>query len=324
MGLMVSAVIPVYNERENLPGFEAELTAALTGLRQPFEIIWVDDGSSDGSFGLLQAFARKPGHRALRLAKNYGQTAALAAGIAAAGGEWIVTLDADGQNDPEDIPRLLAAAAAGTDVVSGWRRSRQDAFFSRILPSRAANWVISAVTGVKLHDFGCTLKVYRAAQLKAADLYGEMHRFLPAILAYAGASVTELEVNHRPRRAGVSKYGLLRTFKVVLDLLTVKFMGDFITKPIYLFGGLSLALLAASALMAGYTIHNKLFNGVFVKDQPLFLVAIFFALVAVQFAVLGLLAEVLIRTYHSSNRRPPYAVAEEAGKNGAAQAPGAS
>jgi glycosyltransferase involved in cell wall biosynthesis len=315
MSILISAVIPVFNEVENLAAFEAELSAALAGIRRPYEIVWVDDGSTDGSFELLKGFAKKPGQRALRLAKNYGQTAALAAGIAAAGGEWIATLDADGQNDPEDIPRLLAAAAAGTDVVSGWRRRRQDPFFSRILPSRAANYIISAVTGVKLHDFGCTLKVYRAAPLKAADLCGEMHRFLPAILAYAGASVTELEVNHRPRRAGRSKYGLTRTFKVVLDLLTVKFMGDFITKPIYLFGGLSMALLAAAALMAAYTLYNKFANAVFVKDQPLFLVAIFFALVAVQFAVLGLLAEVLIRTYHSSNRRPPYSVAEEAAKD---------
>ncbi|OGR78602.1 MAG: hypothetical protein A2X32_04970 [Elusimicrobia bacterium GWC2_64_44] len=313
MTVSVSAVIPVFNEEPNLAGLEAELSAALAGLKRPCEVIWVDDGSTDGSFARLRQFALKPGQRALRLAKNYGQTAALAAGIAAAQGEWIVTLDADGQNDPEDIARLLAAAAAGPDVVSGWRRDRRDAFFTRILPSRAANAVISAVTGVRLHDFGCTLKVYRASLLKAADLYGEMHRFLPAILAYAGASVTELEVNHRPRRAGLSKYGLLRTFKVVLDLLTVKFMGDFITKPIYLFGGLSFALLASSGAMAGYTLYNKLYNGVFVKDQPLFLLAIFFALVAVQFAALGLLAEVLIRTYHSSSRRPPYTVAEEAG-----------
>ena len=313
MNDLVSAVIPVFNEAENLDAFERELSGALAGLRRPCEVIWVDDGSADGSFARLKAFAAKPGQRALRLAKNYGQTAALAAGIAAARGEWIVTLDADGQNDPADIGRLLAAAAAGPDVVSGWRRDRRDPFLTRVLPSRAANAVISAVTGVKLHDFGCTLKVYRAPLLKAADLYGEMHRFLPAILAYSGATVAELEVNHRPRRAGRSKYGLLRTFKVVLDLLTVKFMGDFITKPIYLFGGLSFALLASSALMAGYTLYNKFANGVFVKDQPLFLLAIFFALVAVQFAALGLLAEVLIRTYHSSSRRPAWAVAEEAG-----------
>lgn len=313
MNVSVSAVIPVFNEAESLPAFERELSEALAGLRRPCEIIWVDDGSTDGSFGVLRGFAAKPGQRALRLSRNFGQTPAMAAGIAEARGEWIVTLDADGQNDPADIGRLLAAAAAGPDVVSGWRRGRQDAFFTRILPSRAANWIISSVTGVRLHDFGCTLKVYRAALLKAADLYGEMHRFLPAILAYAGASVTELEVNHRPRTTGRSKYGLFRTFKVVLDLLTVKFMGDFITKPIYLFGGLSLALLASSSAMAGYTLYNKFHNGVFVKDQPLFLLAIFFALVAVQLAALGLLAEVMIRTYHSSSRRPPYSVAERAG-----------
>jgi glycosyltransferase involved in cell wall biosynthesis len=313
MSVIISAVIPVFNEAENLETFERELSAALAASRQAHEIVWVDDGSTDGSFARLKAFAAKPGQSALRLARNYGQTSALAAGIAAARGEWIVTLDADGQNDPGDIPRLLAAAAGGADVVSGWRRRRQDDFFTRVLPSRAANAFISRTTGVRLHDFGCTLKVYRASLLKAVDLYGEMHRFLPAILAYSGAVVTELEVNHRPRTAGRSKYGLFRTFKVMLDLLTVKFMGDFITKPIYLFGGLSLGLMAAAGLMAGYTLHNKFFNGVFVKDQPLFLLAIFFALVAVQFAVLGLLAEVLIRTYHSSSRRPPYNVAEKAG-----------
>lgn len=313
MSVIISAVVPVFNEAGSLEAFERELSAALAASRQEHEIIWVDDGSTDGSFACLKAFAARPGQSALRLARNYGQTSALAAGIAAARGEWIVTLDADGQNDPDDIPRLLAAAAGGADVVSGWRRRRRDDFFTRVLPSRAANAFIAWTTGVRLHDFGCTLKVYRASLLKAVDLYGEMHRFLPAILAYSGAVVTELEVNHRPRVSGRSKYGLLRTFKVVLDLLTVKFMGDFITKPIYLFGGLSLGLVAAAGLMAGYTLYNKLFNGVFVKDQPLFLLAIFFALVAVQFAVLGLLAEVLIRTYHSSSRRPPYNVAEKAG-----------
>ncbi len=316
MNPTISAVIPVFNEKDSLADFEKELAAELAAMRTPYEIIWVDDGSTDGSFAELKKFASRPGQRAIRLAANFGQTAALAAGIAAARGEWIVTLDADGQNDPADIPRLAAAAAAGSDVVSGWRKNRQDAYFSRILPSRAANALISAVTGVRLHDFGCTLKVYRARLLKAADLYGEMHRFLPAILGYAGASVTELEVNHRPRRTGRSKYGIARTFKVALDLLTVKFMGDFITKPIYLFGGLSFALMASSMLMAGYTLYNKFANGVFVKDQPLFLLAIFFALVAVQLAFMGLMAEVLIRTYHSANRKPPYTVAEEAGKGG--------
>ncbi|HBA59940.1 MAG TPA: glycosyltransferase [Elusimicrobia bacterium] len=307
----LSVVIPVLNEAEALPRLARELTAALDSLGLPCEAIWVDDGSTDGSFAALRELAAADArHKALRLSRNCGQTAALAAGIAEASGEWIVTLDADGQNDPADIAALLARARSGYDVVSGWRKDRHDAFFSRILPSRAANAVISAVTGVQLHDFGCTLKIYRASLLKSVDLYGEMHRFLPALLNYAGASISELEVNHRPRETGRSKYGLARTFKVLLDLLTVKFMGEFITKPIYLFGGISLALLAASAAMACYTLYNKFFNHIFVKDQPLFLVAIFFALVAAQFAFMGLIAEVLIRTYHSANRKPPYTVAE--------------
>ncbi len=307
----ISAVIPVFNEEGNLRALEQELSAALAGMKVEYEIIWVDDGSSDGSFAELKKICADTRQLALRFSKNYGQTAALAAGIAEARGEWIVTLDADGQNDPEDIPRLFAAAASGFDVVSGWRSARQDPFFSRQLPSRAANFIISSVTGVRLHDFGCTLKVYRAALLKSADLYGEMHRFLPAILGYAGASIMELPVNHRPRVSGKSKYGILRTFKVVLDLLTVKFMGDFITKPLYLFGGLGLGLGAASLFMASVTLYNKLCNGIFVKDQPLFLVAIFFALAGMQFAFMGLMAEVMIRTYHSANRKPPYSIAEK-------------
>ena len=309
---VISAVIPVFNEKESLAPLGRELAAALDALGQPYEVIWVDDGSTDGSFAELKGIIAAGPQRALRLSRNFGQTAALAAGIAAAGGEWIVTLDADGQNDPADIAALLRAARAGSDVVSGWRRERRDQLFSRRLPSRAANMIIAAVTGVKLHDFGCTLKIYRTSLLKSVDLYGEMHRFLPAILNYAGASVTELEVNHRPRTAGRSKYGLARTFKVVLDLLTVKFMGDFITKPIYLFGGISLWLGAAATAMAAWTLYNKFFNGIFVKDQPLFLLAVFMALAGIQFAVMGLLAEVIVRTYHSANRKPPYTVAETA------------
>lgn len=309
---VVSVVIPVFNEKDSLAPLGRELTSALNALALSYEIIWVDDGSTDGSFGELKKLLSGGRQRALRLSRNYGQTPALAAGIAAAGGEWIVTMDADGQNDPSDIAALLSAARAGSDVVSGWRRVRRDSLLSRRLPSRAANFIIAAVTGVKLHDFGCTLKIYRAPLLKTADLYGEMHRFLPAILHYAGASIAELEVNHRPRTAGRSKYGLARTFKVALDLLTVKFMGEFITKPIYLFGGISLWLVAAALAMAAWTLYNKFINGIFVKDQPLFLLAVFMALAGIQFAFMGLLAEVLIRTYHSANRKPPYTVAETA------------
>ena len=306
----LSVVIPVLDEKESLAPLHAELVKALAALGRPAEVIWVDDGSTDGSFAELKRL--DGGHTALRLARNYGQTAALAAGIAAARGEWIVTMDADGQNDPADIARLAAAALEGSDVVSGWRRLRSDPFLSRKLPSMSANRLISAVTGVKLHDFGCTLKIYRASLLRTVDLYGEMHRFLPALLHYAGASIKEIEVNHRPRAKGRSKYGLMRTFKVALDLLTVKFMGEFITKPIYLFGGISLWLGAASAVMAGWTLYNKFFNGIFVKDQPLFLLAVFTALVGAQFAFMGLIAEVLIRTYHRADRKP-YLVAETSG-----------
>ena len=312
----ISVVIPVYNEEESVAGLAAELAPALAGTGKPAEVIWVDDGSRDASFAELKKIvAARPGHRAVRLSRNFGQTAALAAGIAAAEGEWIVTLDADGQNDPADIPALLAEAGKGWDIVSGWRRDRKDAFLSRRLPSTIANSIIARATGVHVHDFGCTLKIYRAKYLKGADLYGEMHRFLPAILSYSGATVTELPVNHRARAAGRSKYGIMRTFKVVLDLLTVKFMGEFITKPIYLFGGISLWLGAAAAAMAAWTLYNKFFNHIFVKDQPLFLLAVFMALVGVQFAVLGLLAEVMIRTYHGANRKPPYLVAETAGRD---------
>lgn len=303
----ISVVIPVYNEKDNLKALAAELTAAFAASGLPWESVWVDDGSADGSGEELQAVLKGlPGAKLITFARNFGQTAALSAGIAAASGDYIATLDADLQNDPADIAALVGKAGEGYDVVSGWRRDRRDPFFSRRLPSWAANYIISKVTGITLHDYGCTLKIYKASLLKSAELYGEMHRFLPALLGYMGARITELEVNHRPRISGKSKYGLARTFKVVLDLFTVKFMGDFITKPIYVFGGLSMGLLCASAVMAAFTLYKKFFQHVFVKDQPLFLVAIFFALVGVQFAFMGLMAEILVRTYYRSTRKPAY------------------
>jgi glycosyltransferase involved in cell wall biosynthesis len=271
----------------------------------------VDDGSTDGSDMELRGIVKDlPGARVIRFARNFGQTAALSAGIRAAAGEYIVTMDADLQNDPADIAALFKNTSEGFDVVSGWRRDRKDPFFSRVLPSRIANFIISKVTGVNLHDYGCTLKIYKAQQLKAVELYGEMHRFLPALLGYMGANITELPVNHRHRSKGRSKYGLARTFKVTLDLFTVKFMGDFLSNPIYLFGGLSLGLFSASALMAAFTLYKKIFEQVFVKDQPLFLVAIFFALAAIQFAFMGLMTEILARTYYRSTRKPAYVIKE--------------
>ena len=307
----ISVVIPVYNEKENINDLARELSEAFSASGLSWESVWVDDGSTDGSDMELRGIVKNlPGARLIKFSRNFGQTAALSAGIKAASGEYIVTMDADLQNDPADIAALLKNTSGGFDVVSGWRRNRKDPFFSRVLPSRIANFIISKVTGVELHDYGCTLKIYKAQHLKAIELYGEMHRFLPALLGYMGASIAEIQVTHRHRVKGRSKYGLTRTFKVTLDLLTVKFMGDFLSTPIYLFGGLSLGLFSASALMAAFTLYRKIFDHVFVKDQPLFLVAVFFALAAIQFFFMGLMTEILARTYYRSIRKPAYVVKE--------------
>jgi len=309
MNVYLSVVIPVFNEAENVAPLAAELAALFDGLGKSAEAVWVDDGSRDNSFSLITALSEKDRRmRGIRLGRNFGQTAALSAGIAAARGEVIALLDGDGQNDPADIPKLLARLEQGFDVVSGWRKNRKDAFFSRVLPSRLANWLISAATGTKLHDYGCTLKVYRSQALRSFKIYGEMHRFLPAFAAAAGASIAEEEVNHRARAGGASKYGLGRTFKVLLDLATVKFMGNYLSKPIYLFGGLALGCGSAAFVCAAATLYNKFANQVFVKDQPLFLVAIFLGLVSVQLLLLGLLSEIISRIYYEINGRPPYAV----------------
>ncbi|HAF94927.1 MAG: hypothetical protein A2021_07940 [Elusimicrobia bacterium GWF2_52_66] len=309
----ISVIIPVFNEAENIAPLAARLEEAFLKTDLSWEALWVDDGSTDESYNEIKIALERGNARAIRLSRNFGQTAALSAGIAAARGFWTVPLDADLQNDPGDIPKMIKRAGEGFDVVSGWRRRRNDNFFTRVLPSMAANAFISLVTGVRLHDYGCTLKVYRTSLLKDLDIYRELHRFLPALLGYGGASITEMEVSHHPRAAGRSKYGLMRTFKVLLDLFTIKFMGDFITKPIYLFGGLGLALALTSACLALFTLYNKIANHVFVKDQPLFLVAIFLALVGVQMAFLGLLAELIIRSYHGSAKKPFYRIKETLG-----------
>lgn len=309
----ISVVIPVCNEKENIKDLTLELSAAFNVSGLTWESVWVDDGSTDGSAEeIKKALKDLPGARLVRFSRNFGQTAALSAGIKAATGKYIATMDADLQNDPADIAGLYAAALKGFDVVSGWRKDRKDAWGSRVLPSRAANWIISNVTGIHLHDYGCALKIYKAQPLKSVELYGEMHRFLPALLGYMGAEIAEIQVAHRARAKGRSKYGLIRTFKVILDLLTVKFMGDFLSKPIYLFGGLSFGLFGASALMAVFTLYKKFHGHVFIKDQPLFLVAIFFALVGVQFAFMGLMAEIIVRTYYRSTRKFPYIIKESA------------
>jgi glycosyltransferase involved in cell wall biosynthesis len=310
----LSVVIPVYNEEESLPGLGEEVSAVMERLGKPYEVILVDDGSTDGSFAGIQALTgRHRGFKGVRLGRNVGQTAAVSAGIAQARGEIIGMLDADRQNDPKDIPMLLAKFDEGYDVVSGWRKDRQDPGLTRILPSRIANGLISWITGVHLHDYGCTLKLYRAVYLKSVRLYGEMHRFIPAFAGFLGARIVEVPVNHRARALGVSKYGLGRTFKVLLDLMTVKFMDAYMAKPIYLFGGSGLLMGSLGVLMAAYTLYHKFVHGVFVKDQPLFQVSIFFALAGLQLLLLGLVAEILIRVYFDIKDKPPYFIRETVG-----------
>lgn len=312
----VSVVIPLFNEVESLPRLVDAVDASRASLERDgkrVEFIMVDDGSTDGSLLLLrQAAGTRPWLRAISFRRNFGQTAAMAAGFKAARGAVVIPMDADLQNDPADIPRLLAKLEEGYDVVSGWRRHRQDKLVTRKIPSRMANWLIGKVSGVRLHDYGCTLKAYRREFLEPVKLYGEMHRFIPIYAKWSGARVTELEVNHHPRRAGTSKYGLMRTFKVVLDLVTVKFLGDYSTKPLYFFGGLGFLLSTTGVMIALFTLYQKLFTAehVWVHRNPLFVLSVFFLLLGGQFVMLGLLAELQIRTYHESQEKPIYLLRE--------------
>ena len=280
-------------------------------IAQPAEIIAVDDGSTDGSFERLVALrAIEPRLRVVRLQRNYGQTAALAAGIELARGEVIVSLDADLQNDPRDIPRLLAALDGGVDVVNGWRRERQDPWLSRRLPSQVANRVISFVTGTRLHDYGCTLRAMRAPVAKELRLYGELHRFIPALAADLGARVVELPVAHRPRTLGRSKYGLSRTLRVLLDLLTVKFLSGYATRPIQLFGLVGLALTLPGLVLMGDLGFERIVLGVRLAGRPIVLLAILLIVLGVQFVSIGLLGEMMVRTYHESQGKPIFRIRE--------------
>ena len=307
----LSLVIPVFNEAESVGPLFAELTGALARLDRSAEVVVVDDGSTDGSFERLGALAAgDPRIRVVRLARNYGQTAALAAGIEHARAPVIVTMDADLQNDPADIPRLLAVLAEGFDVVNGWRSPRRDPWFSRRLPSQIANRLISLVTGTRLHDYGCTLRAMRTPVAKELRLYGELHRFIPALAADLGARVTEVKVNHRPRTLGTSKYGLSRTLRVLLDLLTVKFLSGFSTRPSQLVGLFGFICAAAGLGLTGYLGFERIALGVRLADRPLVLLAILMVVVGVQFVSLGLLGEMMVRTYHESQAKPIYRVRE--------------
>ena len=307
--MKISILLPVYNEEENLPHLYDQLDAVASRERLDVEMIFVDDGSTDRSWEELEKLAAKDDRvRCVRFRRNFGQTAGLAAAIDHATGDVMIPMDADLQNDPEDIPRLLAKLEEGYDVVSGWRKDRKDKMVSRRLPSMIANRLISRWSGVELHDYGCSLKAYRADVLKDVKLYGEMHRFVPIYASWYGARVTEMVVNHRARQFGVSKYGINRTFKVVLDMLTVKFLGDYSTKPIYLFGGLGASLFVAALLIVAGVVVEKLLLDVLVHKMSLLLLSSFLATVAIVLVMMGLLAEIIVRTYHESQNKPIYLV----------------
>jgi len=308
--LELSVVVPVYDEEDNVGPLYDALCQCLDSLGRSYEIVVVDDGSRDETYPrLTQLAANDPRLKLVKLRRNYGQTAAMAAGFDHAHGEVIVPMDGDMQNDPADIGPLLEKIDEGYDVVSGWRRDRKDGF-SRRLPSRIANWLIGRVTGVRLHDYGCTLKAYRAEVVRETRLYGEMHRFLPALAYQAGASITEIPVNHRPRASGRSSYGLSRTFKVLLDLLTVKFLSVWSTKPSYVFGGCGAILCLLGTAFVTWTAYEKIVNGIYVYRQPSLIVGVFLFTVGFNLILLGLLAELIVRTHHESEAKPVYLVRE--------------
>ncbi|MBE9126155.1 MULTISPECIES: glycosyltransferase family 2 protein [unclassified Coleofasciculus] len=307
----VSVVVPIYNEVESLPSLIAAISTSFNDTGLSYELICVDDGSSDGSTELLKEQVLSHPHlRGVLLRRNYGQTAAMAAGFKYAGGRAVVTLDGDLQNDPADIPLLLAKLNEGYDLVSGWRKNRQDAALTRLLPSKIANWLIGRITGVKLHDYGCSLKAYRLELVADMNLYGELHRFLPALAFIEGAKITELPVRHHARRHGSSKYGLGRTFRVVLDLLTVFFMKTFLTRPMHVFGLLGMISMLCGIVIGVYLTVLKLGFGEQIGDRPLLILAVVLLLAGVQLFSVGLLAELLMRTYHESQGRPIYRVRE--------------
>ena len=308
----LSVVVPLLNEASNIPALYQEITDALAE-RFDYEVVFVDDGSTDDSYALLAELHRSDRRvRVIRLRRNFGQTAAMSAGFHHARGSIIVPMDADLQNDPADIPRLIEKLNEGYDIVSGWRKNRRDKAATRRLPSMLANKLIAGITRVKLHDFGCTLKAYRKEMLDETNLYGEMHRFIPALASWRGARITEMVVNHRARTAGASKYGLGRITKVMLDLITVRFLGGYSTKPIYIFGGLGLISGLGAVLTGAVMLYQKFISSVHlsINRNPLMNITALLTTTAIQFILMGLLAEILVRTYHESQGRPTYVIRE--------------
>jgi glycosyltransferase involved in cell wall biosynthesis len=312
----LSLIVPVYNEEENLPSLMEAICLSLQPLNREWEVIFVDDGSTDRGLDVLKRLVENdPEHvRVLVFRRNFGQTAAIAAGIDHSRGSIIVLLDADMQNDPADIPILLAKLDEGYDLVSGWRKDRKDNRLTRTIPSNMANGLISWVTGVHLHDYGCTLKAYRRDSLEGFRLYGEMHRFIPVFAHSIGARITELPVRHHPRKFGKAKYGLERTVKVVLDLFTVKFLLDYSHKPMRIFGGAGVLLMFGSGILLSYLFIRKVFEGISILGSPLFQLGVMFFILGFQSILMGLIAELLARTYHESQKKPTYTIRKILGK----------
>lgn len=309
--LQVSVVVPIHNELENLPNLLNAISSSFKETDISYEIICIDDGSIDGSTSLLKQQAQiRQDLKVIILRRNYGQTAAMAAGFKYAEGKTIITIDGDLQNDPADILNLLAKLDEGYDLVSGWRKNRQDAALTRLLPSKIANWLISRVTGVRLHDYGCSLKAYRAELVKDIHLYGELHRFLPALAFIEGAKIAEIPVKHHPRCFGSSKYGLMRTFRVLMDLITVLFMKTFLTKPMHAFGSLGFISIFLGVALAIYLAFLRLILNQGIGERPLLLLAAVLFLAGLQMLCFGLLAELSTRTYHESQMRPIYRIRE--------------
>jgi glycosyltransferase involved in cell wall biosynthesis len=307
----LSIVIPLYNEAENVEPFYVALSAALGEIGRTYEVIVVDDGSRDDSFARLKTVHDKdPRWRVIRFRRNFGQTAGFSAGFDAARGEIVITIDADLQNDPRDIPKLLSKMSEGYDIVSGWRMKRKEPFLSRRLPSMMANRMISGATGVVLHDYGCSLKVYRSEVVKNVRLYGELHRFIPAVASGMGVTVAEVPVSDRERQFGSSKYGISRTFKVLLDLITVRFMLGYANRPLRIFGAVGLGMAAAGVLFGIYLTVVKLALGQDIGNRPLLLLAILLVILGVQMISMGLLAEMVMRTYHEVQNKPIYVIRE--------------
>ena len=307
--MKISVILPVLNEEENLIDMNTEIIGVIENMDVDYEIIYIDDGSTDRSFDILCSLREEnPNIKIIQFRRNFGQTAGLAAGFEHASGDTIITMDSDRQNDPNDIPMLLDKIDEGYDLVSGWRFDRQDAWLSRKLPSKIANLLISKITGVKLHDYGCSLKAFHKDVVENVRLYGEMHRFIPAIASWMGVRIAEVKVNHRARVAGSSKYGISRTFRVILDLITVKFLLQYSARPIHFFGGLGLASGVTGFIIAFVMLVQKFFFSIPMGDRPLLLLAVLLMFIGLQFITFGLLGELMTRTYHEAQNKPVYVV----------------